>query len=144
MFQIRLRELRESRSLSQKDLAQALGISQSTVAMWENGSNFPRKSTLFMIASFFKVSVDYLMGLSYDDGTGIKKENPAESVGTLSAKSELIRLINSQTECGMCILLLIFKKRRNTIFLKIMFSAVLSFILIFHIFVLFLIISCYF
>lgn len=54
MFQIRLKELRESRSLSQKDLAQALGISQSTVAMWENGSNFPRKSTLFMIASFLK------------------------------------------------------------------------------------------
>ena len=62
MFQIRLKELREVRKLSQAKLADALGVRQSTVAMWENGKNKPEFDTLTRIADFFNVSVDDLVG----------------------------------------------------------------------------------
>lgn len=77
MFQIRLKELRESLSLSQQSFADKIGIRQSTVAMWENGSNFPRKTTLAHIAAFFNVSVDYLMGISDDPGDPKPAADPA-------------------------------------------------------------------
>ena len=64
MFRIRLKELRESRNLSQYELADELGVKQSTVAMWENGTNKPRHSTLIKIARFFNVQIDYISGES--------------------------------------------------------------------------------
>lgn len=73
MFQIRLKELRDSHGLSQSDLAQKLHTNQSTVAMWENGTNRPRNATLEKLASFFNVSIDYLLGR-----TSEKKERPRE------------------------------------------------------------------
>lgn len=73
VFQIRLKELRESRGLSQADLAQAIHTKQSTVAMWENGTNRPRNATLEKLANFFGVSTDYLLGRS-----DLKKRTPRE------------------------------------------------------------------
>ncbi len=62
MFQVQLKLLRENQGLSQQELADRLGIRQSTVGMWENGTNKPRNSTLVKIADYFGVSVDYLLG----------------------------------------------------------------------------------
>ena len=58
----RFRELRTSRKLSQKDLAQALKISQQTVASWECGRTEPSNEYLKSIADYFNVSADYLLG----------------------------------------------------------------------------------
>lgn len=66
MFQIRLKELREREKISQKALAQILGVSQSTVGMWENGKNKPEHDTLLKLANHFNVSIDYLVGSSPD------------------------------------------------------------------------------
>lgn len=73
MLQIRLKELRESHGLSQADLAQAIHTKQSTVAMWENGTNRPRNVTLEKLANYFGVTTDYLLGR-----TDEKKERPRE------------------------------------------------------------------
>lgn len=48
--------------MSQAKLAKAIGVSQSTVGMWENGTNHPEHNTLLKIADFFQVPVDYLVG----------------------------------------------------------------------------------
>lgn len=61
MFQIKLKELRENKRVSQAKLAQALGISQSTVGMWENGTNKPEYEKLIKLAEYFDVSIDYLL-----------------------------------------------------------------------------------
>lgn len=58
----RFRELRTSRKLSQKDLAQALNVSQQTVASWECGRTEPSNEYLKSIADYFNVSADYLLG----------------------------------------------------------------------------------
>ena len=61
-FASRLREIRKEHSLRQKDLAQALGLAQTTIANYEQSTRFPDELTLSRIADFFGVSLDFLMG----------------------------------------------------------------------------------
>ena len=66
MFQTRLKELREKAGLSQAKLAKILGVGQSTVGMWENGTNKPENAKLEALANYFGVSTDYLLGRTDD------------------------------------------------------------------------------
>lgn len=62
MFQIQLKKLREKQGWSQQKLAELLNIRQSTVAMWENGTNKPTYATLTVLSDIFGVSLDELAG----------------------------------------------------------------------------------
>lgn len=62
-FNEKLKELREEKSLSQKQLANALKVSQASVAKWETKDRFPDIDNLIMVAKFFGVTVDYILGL---------------------------------------------------------------------------------
>jgi len=57
-----LRDLRDRRSVSQTDLAAAMGVSRSAVAMWETGRSSPDNTMLLRLAEYFDVTVDYLLG----------------------------------------------------------------------------------
>lgn len=60
----RLRELRESRKMTQTDLSKIFGMkTYTTVSKWESGDNLPRGKDLKMLAEYFGVSSDYLLGL---------------------------------------------------------------------------------
>ena len=61
-FNVRLKELRKSRHLSQRELADKLHISKSAVSMYEGGQREPDHGTLEMIADYFNVDMDYLLG----------------------------------------------------------------------------------
>lgn len=63
-FYNRLKKLRVENDLLQKDLAQMLGLAQTTIANYEQGKRFPDEETLQEIADFFNVSLDYLLGRS--------------------------------------------------------------------------------
>lgn len=58
----RLAKLRNSRGLSQPQLAEVLNVSQSTVAMWESGKRNINNDDLVRIAQFFHVTTDYILG----------------------------------------------------------------------------------
>ena len=45
-------------NLTQQKLADALGVSRSTVAMWENGKNEPDNDMLGKIAEYFHITTD--------------------------------------------------------------------------------------
>lgn len=62
-FKDRLKELRIEKDLSQKQLAQIIGVSQKAIDFWEKGENEPRASYIFALAVLFGVSSDYLLGL---------------------------------------------------------------------------------
>lgn len=57
-----LRNLRNAKNYSQQKLANLIGVSRSTIAMWETGASQPDNDTLSRLADFFGVSVDYLLG----------------------------------------------------------------------------------
>lgn len=59
---MRLKELRKKAHLTQHELATIIGVSRSTVAMWESGLNEPDNKTLLHLALFFNCTVDYLLG----------------------------------------------------------------------------------
>ena len=58
----RLKELRRDRNISQATLADYLGLSKSTIGMYETGAITPSLEALNGIADFFNVSIGYLMG----------------------------------------------------------------------------------
>ena len=62
-------ELRSEHGISQKKLADAIGISQSAIAQIEVNRNEATASTIRKLAAFFDVSADYLLGLEDDFGT---------------------------------------------------------------------------
>ena len=55
-----VKKLREKAGITQKKLADLLGVNQSTVAMWETGENVPRTNKLPKIAEILGCSVDDL------------------------------------------------------------------------------------
>ena len=60
----RIKELRLSKAIKQVDFAKMLGVSQATVSGWESEKYQPDRDTLIKMASYFDVSVDYLIGNS--------------------------------------------------------------------------------
>ena len=55
-------ELRHKRGITQEDLASFLGVTKASVSKWETRQSFPDILLLPQIASFFDVSIDFLMG----------------------------------------------------------------------------------
>jgi transcriptional regulator with XRE-family HTH domain len=62
MFSERLRELRCKKGLAQKVLAYDLGVSLSSIGMWETSKRAPDHTMLIKIAEYFETSTDYLLG----------------------------------------------------------------------------------
>lgn len=62
-FKDRLKELRATKKISQMQLANITGISQSAIAKWELGKTEPTASAIITLAKFFNETADYLLGL---------------------------------------------------------------------------------
>lgn len=64
-------ELRTERDISQKALAEAIGVGQSTIAQIELNRNEANSATIRKIATFFGVTADYLLELENDYGAKV-------------------------------------------------------------------------
>ena len=62
MFAKRLKILREHAKINQSELARSLDVTQGTIGNWETGKRIPDSDTLKVIANYFGVSIDYLLG----------------------------------------------------------------------------------
>lgn len=62
-FGTTLKELRKKRGLTQEQLAEYLGISSQAVSKWENNISYPDVSLLPVLANYFQVSTDELLGV---------------------------------------------------------------------------------
>lgn len=63
-FNNRLKILRLKKGLTQPQLAEDVGLSKSTIGMYEQGRREPDLETLEVLADYFNVDADYLMGRS--------------------------------------------------------------------------------
>ena len=62
VFSERLAELRDSRNLSQKEVAREFGVVVRAYQRYEYGEREPQLSVLIRMADFYNVSLDYLVG----------------------------------------------------------------------------------
>jgi transcriptional regulator with XRE-family HTH domain len=58
-----LKELRQEKNLTHKQLAETTGIGKSTIGSWERGEKQPTLEALKTLAKFFGVTIDYLAGM---------------------------------------------------------------------------------
>jgi transcriptional regulator with XRE-family HTH domain len=80
---LRIQELRKENGVSQKQLADFLGMSSGNLCDWEKGRSQPDIAMLIALSNFFDVSIDYIVGRSDDYGIIKKVEN-------LSKEKELL------------------------------------------------------
>lgn len=101
MFSERLKRLRMEKGITQKELADRLHISRSTIAGYESLGKEPDGEKLCALADFFGVSVDYLLGVTdsreLTSPTPVAAQRPVEAaiageLGSLSDR-QLDRLL---------------------------------------------------
>ena len=63
----KIRKLRSQREISQERFASDIGVSVQTISRWENNVNSPDLSMLPILAAYFKVTTDYMLGRSSCD-----------------------------------------------------------------------------
>jgi transcriptional regulator with XRE-family HTH domain len=62
MLGARIRESRNRKGMTQKDLASLLGVTDAAIGMWENGRRKPDAEDIKRMANIFGVTTDYLLG----------------------------------------------------------------------------------
>ena len=63
-FGDRLRSLRKEKGLTQKEIGALLGVSADSIGKYESGDRTPEPNDIIILAKFFGVSADYLLGIS--------------------------------------------------------------------------------
>ncbi len=63
IFGTKLKEVRVENNLTQKQLAEFLHVSTTTICQWETLKQEPSLDALTAIAKLFHISADYLLGL---------------------------------------------------------------------------------
>ena len=91
VFADRLRELRKSLNLTQKEFAEKIGITAAALSSYENNQINPSISVIKRISQEFKTSTDWLLGLSDKKELG----NVIETYG--DAINAIISLINTDS-----------------------------------------------
>ena len=81
----KLKKKRQELGLSRKIVADNIGISASTLADYENGYGEPSLKALMKLATLYKCSTDYLLG--------IEKDSPQKSINVTGLSSEQIRAL---------------------------------------------------
>ena len=61
-FKTRLKQLRKERNINQRELSEYLKVAPSTISMYENGQREPNFEVLEVLADFFNVDMNYLLG----------------------------------------------------------------------------------
>ena len=63
IFKDRLKQLRKQAKLQQKELGERIGLGANAISMMETGNRETSFEKLVLLAEFFQVSTDYLLGL---------------------------------------------------------------------------------
>lgn len=89
-FGSRLKELRNEKKFSQKQVAEDMGISITTISQYENDSRFPNEEILKRLCLYYQISSDYLLGLTDVKHSPMSKEEAKEMM-----MPEQMRFINN-------------------------------------------------
>ena len=99
-FPQRLKELRQDKKLTQKELSLHLGLSANSICEWEKGRCEPGIAQLLKLSSLFECSIDFSTGNADDFGViSIKNEKPALALSQDEQKLlETYRKLNTKNK----------------------------------------------
>lgn len=103
MFDERLKSLRKKCGYTQVLLAETLGVSKGTVAMWETGKRTPDFETLIRLSDLFDVRTDYILGKSNNSSSAKLSDDDIEQLGRWELESvytDLMKLYLSLDSFG--------------------------------------------
>ena len=103
-FSEKLRQLRQAKGISQATLAQAIFVSRSAVAKWENGLGLPSEESLTMLCGYFEVSAQELLPDQTTAQTLVEKNQ------TIKNQSRMIIGFACGTGIGLFLLAFLFIK----------------------------------
>ncbi len=98
-FGEKLKKLRHEAGLTQKQLADRLRISKSTVSFYEQSIRYPSLDVLIDIARVFHISLEYLLGETDKSRFLDISDLPAEDVRYLSYTIDFLRKKNGEDDC---------------------------------------------
>ena len=84
----RLKALRTAKKMSQKELAEKIGIAKSVISFYESGDRFPSYDVLIKIARIFNVTTDYLLDVERErtvNVSGLSEEDIAAVTTVIDA-----------------------------------------------------------
>lgn len=87
---VKLKEKRQELSLSRKVVSEIIGISASTLADYENGYGEPSLKSLMKLASLYKCSTDFLLG--------IEKKPPQKTLDVTGLTEKQIKVLEQLVE----------------------------------------------
>lgn len=89
MLAERLKQLRAEKGLTQVQLAQMLGVSKGTVAMWETSKRKPSFEILSRLSDIFDRRMDYILGYSDDASSPQPPEEELDQLGCWAAEDSM-------------------------------------------------------
>ena len=95
MFADRLKELRKDKGMTQVQLAETLGVSKGTVAMWEIGKREPNFETLDRLSDIFDRRIDYILGYSDDASSPKMTDEEYEQLGRWEVEDQFREILMS-------------------------------------------------
>ena len=94
-FNENLKIARERKGLSQKDIAEGIGVAKSTYSLYESGNREPNVQTIKKIADLLNVSADELLGIDDEPQTIAAHfdgdEYTPEELGEIRAFAEFVK-----------------------------------------------------
>lgn len=90
LFTQRLKHIRETKRLTQKEVAERLGIDYKKYNHYETGRNEPDLAMTVAIATFFNIPLDYLLGRTNDP-------SPLQKEKTVSQYEDILRDLDGIT-----------------------------------------------
>lgn len=97
-LQEKIKELRMSKGLSQKKLADAIGVAQSSVNYWEKGQRTPSVDAAQKLADYFNISLDELYDINATQKSSYTSSDVINLFTGNSGLTELIEDIMNQKQ----------------------------------------------
>lgn len=91
----RIKELRNEIKLSQKELAENIGVSRGNVGDWESEKSKPGADALFSISQFFNVTADWLLS-GKESGARISEQTPNISPSDIELLAKIHQLTDPE------------------------------------------------
>lgn len=87
-----LKTLRIKHNLTQKQLADKLGLTKSVISAYETGLRMPSYDVLISLARIFKTSTDYLLGINYHQAADLSGLSEDE----IAIITDLIKILKNK------------------------------------------------